>query len=487
MNKILILALGIFTMQSCMKDTFDKPATIQDPNLTANTTIQAIKDKYTSSGQTVMSYTSDDIISAVVIADDKSNNFYKEIVVQDGTAAIGIKIDRSNLYNDYPIGRRVFIKLKGMAMGNYNNLIQLGGYVDTVTAAGVRALGSVTTASLPLQIIKGSLGNEVKTLEVTSINALTNNDQYKLVKLKGMEFDCADISFTYADAVNQADASRNLSDGKTNTTNKAVVRTSGYSSFAGIKLAQGNGEFVGIYTVYRTTKQLLIRDTSDLKMTGTRVTACNGSGGGGGGGGTTGTPKTIKEIRDMFTGTGKALDGYIIEGIVISDKANGNVNSKTMIIQEQGGAGIAVYLNATNTFSLGDKVKINIIKDSLTQFKGLLQLSEVFNSDVTLVSSGNAITPAVKTISEINANIATLESTLVTVNSATLSGGTTFAVTSPASIKATDASGNIVLYTGSTASFATNSIPSGAKNITAIVSLFYTTKQLQMRNSSDIQ
>lgn len=482
MKKIILILVGFLSIQSCMKDTFDNPAQIKDPNLTATTDIRSIKNNYTSSGLAVMPITDDAIISGVVIADDKSNNFYKEIVIQDNSGAIGIKIDRSNLYNDYPIGRRVFIKLKGMAMGNYNNLIQLGGYVDTVSAAGVRALGSVTSTSLPNHIIKGSLGNEVK-FEEKTISALTNDDQYKLIKLVGVEFDCADIALTYADAANQADASRNLTDG--GTTNKAVVRTSGYSSFAGIKLAQGNGEFKGIYTVYRTTKQFIIRDTADMKMTGTRVKSCSGSGGGGGGGSTTFTPKTIKEIRDMFSGTSKAITGYSIEGIVISDKSNNNVNSRTVIIQEQGGAGIAVYLNSTNGFSLGDKIKIDINSDSLTLFKGLLQLSSVNNSDVSVTGTGT-ITPAVKTISEVISQYATLESTLVKINSVNITS-TTGATYSGTKKLGDGSTSTLDLYTATGASFASTNFPTTTVSITGIIGIFVSTKQMTIRNTSDVQ
>ena len=45
-----------------------------------------------------------------------------------------------------------------------------------------------------------------------------------------------------------------------------IVRSSGYANFAGTQVAQGRGSIIAIYTTYGTTKQLLIRDTSDVQF-----------------------------------------------------------------------------------------------------------------------------------------------------------------------------------------------------------------------------
>jgi Family of unknown function (DUF5689) len=50
------------------------------------------------------------------------------------------------------------------------------------------------------------------------------------------------------------------------------LRTSGYADFAGIKTQTGNGIVIGIYSVFNAEKQLLLRDTSDILLTGKRCT-----------------------------------------------------------------------------------------------------------------------------------------------------------------------------------------------------------------------
>ena len=59
-----------------------------------------------------------------------------------------------------------------------------------------------------------------------------------------------------------------------------VLRNSGYASFAGINVPNGNGSLTAIYVYYkspynsRITPQVMIRDTSDVQFNNTR---CDGS------------------------------------------------------------------------------------------------------------------------------------------------------------------------------------------------------------------
>src|SRR5687768_14204136 len=103
---VLIIAIG-FT--SCKK-RFDQPPGFIQPNITANKTIAQLKSMYSGTG--FLPITDDIIIEGVVVADDKSGNYYKAIVVQDSTAGIEIQLDGTNLYTDFPVGRKIYLKAK---------------------------------------------------------------------------------------------------------------------------------------------------------------------------------------------------------------------------------------------------------------------------------------------------------------------------------------------------------------------------------------
>ena len=60
------------------KKKFDEPPYPTDPNITANTTIKALKATHTVSGAYDL-ITTDKIIAGVVVADDKSGNLYKNL------------------------------------------------------------------------------------------------------------------------------------------------------------------------------------------------------------------------------------------------------------------------------------------------------------------------------------------------------------------------------------------------------------------------
>lgn len=484
---ILSLILPLAVLSGCMKSDIDPPANPKDPNMTADYTIYDLKQDFKASGQTIWTINLDKTIAAIVSANDVGGNFYKEIVIQDldNRAAIGVLINRSNLYNDFPVGRKVFLKIKGMAMANQNNLIVLGGYIDTTTIPGAKSLAELPATAIDKTLFKGSIGNEVK-IDQIGLNQLSEAYHYKLVRFKDVEFKCEDTKVTYADNINLRDANRTLLD---KNGNDVIVRTSGYANFAGTKVAAGKGELTGIFTVYRSDLQMKLRDLNDVKLTDTnRTTPCGGSSGGGGGGGGTFTAKTIAEIRAMFTGTGTLINGYTIEGTVISDRVNANINSRNVVIQDASGRGIIVRFGANHSYSLGDKIKVNITNDSLSTFAGVLQIggsAGILASDASLISSGNSITPATVTIATIIANMDQYESTLVRIVNATFSGGTTYNGTS-GTTKLNDGT-QIDHYTMSAATFKSDPLPSGPKTVTAIVGKFNSTRQITIRNTSDVQ
>ena len=59
--------------------------------------------------------------------DDRSGNYYKSIVIQDSTGGIELKFNDGFLYNQYPIGRTLYIKCKDLILTDYNGLTQLIG------------------------------------------------------------------------------------------------------------------------------------------------------------------------------------------------------------------------------------------------------------------------------------------------------------------------------------------------------------------------
>lgn len=62
-----------------------------------------------------------------VISTDRYGNVYKSIYLYDeqSESAIEVKLNTGN-YLSYPVGRRVFVKLEGLTVGNYRGMISIG-------------------------------------------------------------------------------------------------------------------------------------------------------------------------------------------------------------------------------------------------------------------------------------------------------------------------------------------------------------------------
>ncbi|MBK6330870.1 MAG: hypothetical protein IPF62_10255 [Bacteroidetes bacterium] len=406
------------------------------------------------------------------MADDRSGNFYKQIVIQDTSSGIVVLIGRASLYNDFPIGRKIYIKCKGLYLGAYGKFIQLGNTPDITNS-----LSDIPSTKIANYIVKGSFMPDSIKPKLVSINQLTSVDANAkllgtLIQIDEAEFEGSIIGQPYAQDPNVASGTdRKIEDC---ALTQIVVRNSGYASFKNALLPAGKGSIKAIYSRYNSTGQLIIRDTNDVKMYGTR---CSGNL----------NLVTIKSVKQLYPGSGNYTLGneMKIKGIVISDKANGNISGQNIAIQDATGGIVVRFTTTTGIPSLGDEIEVNISGQTLSEYPttngGILQIGNLLTAKYIKTGTGT-ITPRIATLKQVNDSLEAWESTLVTVNNVTFPTGTY-----SGSKVITDATGSITLYTMTGASFATSTLPTTPVSVTAIVGQFTTTKQLSIRKLSDIQ
>jgi hypothetical protein len=467
----LVLLGTALTFSSCLKKDYDAPPdeSNYDPNLAVTTTIAQLV------AMPQAEITGDIIISGVVSMNDKSGNYYKKMVIQDSTGGIEVHIDQANLYTDYPVGRKVYIKCKGLYLGSYHALPQLGSTPD-----GTGAITNINATTVSDYIVKATFPNNIK---VDTLNYADLGDPATVANRKRLNTLVAirDVQFTDADAgAVWAPPSTSQSRGLTtcNPSGKAIiVRTSNYANFQPILTPTGQGYIVGIYTGYDAAAQLVIRDTSDVHFNNPRC----------GAGGTpppvdTSAPLiTIDSARKIFKGDSLTLGSYRIQGVVISDKSFSNFPNANVIIQ-QGTSGILVRYDGTHSLNKGDLVNVTITGASMVLYGGLLEVLHIPTSSTTKIGSGT-ITPRTATVAQISANYQSYESTLVTILNLTFPSGTY-----SGNKVLSDGTGSITLYTQTYATFSATAMPTGAKTVTGIAGQFNGTKQLQINNpATDIQ
>ncbi|MFZ1529109.1 MAG: DUF5689 domain-containing protein [Ferruginibacter sp.] len=272
---VMTLLAGIAFLSNSCKKEFDAPPGATDPNMVANTSIKGLKALHTTAGAYDVINT-DVVISGVVIANDKTGNLYKQLFIQDSTGAIQISIDATSLYGTYPVGRKIFVKCKGLCISDYNNNPQLG---VKALVAGLTSFEGIPGPAINNYIIGGSLNNPVtpKVVTIADLNAagsapnIPSNQPWQnkylndLIQMEGYRF--LSITDTYSDtSVYKSTQNRTIGNCAGNS-NNIIVRTSAYATFAGARVPQGRGNIAALYTVFGSTKQLLMRDTSDVSFT----------------------------------------------------------------------------------------------------------------------------------------------------------------------------------------------------------------------------
>lgn len=127
---IAVLAAAVATV-GCRK--YDDPAdwTIYtDGNFQNIVPISQVKqlyyDAYPSQIGQKVEISQDWTIKGKVISSDRFGNFYRSLYIQDESGAIEIKLGITNSYNDYKVGQWVYVKVRGLVLGNYRYMLSLG-------------------------------------------------------------------------------------------------------------------------------------------------------------------------------------------------------------------------------------------------------------------------------------------------------------------------------------------------------------------------
>ena len=206
------------------------------------------------------------MIEGVVVGNDAHDNIYKSIIIQDSTAGIVLLLDGTSLYQNFPVGAFLRVRIQNLFLTDYRKMQQLVAAVDTSS-------GTLVTGGLPVPLFEKhitTLYDHYNLLPISvAFKNLSDSLQGRLIKISDVEFSATDTGQSFADYKNKIGASKAL---KFCTGGTIYLRTSGYADFAGIATPSGNGSLVGIYSVYNSEKQLIIRDTGDILMKNKRCT-----------------------------------------------------------------------------------------------------------------------------------------------------------------------------------------------------------------------
>ncbi len=268
-NKLILLLIGLVVFTGCVEDDdFNAPNTsIVEPIFEDTDVISQISSVAGELAQAqgfneedpTLDYTDENTTYAYifnennlymegyVISSDEGGNFFKELLIQDKpeNPTIGIKvlIDVNPLFVRYEPGRKVYVKLNGLAVGITNGVLTLG-------AQNGNSVGRISTAD-ENKVIKRSAN--LTTLVPLPMDFTDFNDAKTnlFIELQDVQFNrnqaLGDSPLSYAsEAFDEFDGERNLETCSNGSTR--VFSTSTFADFKSLTLPSGRGRMKAILT-----------------------------------------------------------------------------------------------------------------------------------------------------------------------------------------------------------------------------------------------
>lgn len=273
---LLIFALACTLFSSCMNGDWDEPdfngaAPYGNNSLTEQNviTIAELIKKYPNvfaSTDQNKQIDEDIMIKGRITGNDVGGNIYKQVTLQDNTAAIIIAINEGGLNGYLAEGSEILVDLKGLYIGGYRKQPEIGAPYNGTSIGRMQkdiwAKHFKIVSSPDASVIQPIDFNTIKDTKLMDANCC------KLVTLKDVTFKEADGKATFTTGTAQGNAVNQELDGYGS---KVVVRTSTYADFAAMTLPYDSEakkklkcDITGIATRYNSTWQILIRKTSDI-------------------------------------------------------------------------------------------------------------------------------------------------------------------------------------------------------------------------------
>jgi len=284
--KLIVVAILTITVASCVDgDQYDVPAEadaafnpaegiealIADGTLTP-LTISQVKDLLIPND--VNQITADVVVMGYVVSSDETGNFYQEFYMQDAPSnpTSGVKVVLSNRdnYITYNIGRKIYIKLKDLYVGETNNgdgVVAIGGKV----AANGTEIDPMTENQVAMHITRS---NVVETIVPQMLTLPEINASHIGTFVTAMDVEFADnlIDQFYVDPTDQYDSQRTMQTCDGFDYANFTLETSTFASFKDLPLPTMNGNISGVISKdYNGNNLVMVINTpNDVDMTNTR-------------------------------------------------------------------------------------------------------------------------------------------------------------------------------------------------------------------------
>ncbi|MGQ3677413.1 DUF5689 domain-containing protein [Tenacibaculum discolor] len=406
-------------------------------------------------------FVEDVTVYGYVVSDDREGNFFKSIIIQDKpenpTVGLEVRIDDTNLGARYNVGRKIYIKLKGLALSKYFASFQIGvlngNSTDRIDAN--EYISYIDRSSEIVDIVPTTL----------TIGELTDNHINTLVKIEGLQSE--EKGLTYANPDDTFSVNRNFV--SCETFESIIMRTSGFSTFKSYPIPDKKGSVTAILGKFSSDYQLYIRDTNDVNFT--EEYGCNNNP----------TDASLAEVKALYTGSETTVTQNLkLKLVITSDLSTDNISNQNAFAQDAT-AGIALRFSDAYDLKLGDEIEIAVGGAKLSEYNGLLQLN-VSPSNILSTTAGTLPTPEVITIAQ--ALTGDYQGKLVQIEGVQFKDNTKNYDGSNLLISECDGD-ELTTFVRGQATFANNPVSDKKGTITGVMSDF-NGAQIYLRNEADV-
>ncbi len=314
-KKILMLFFSLALIASCVEDEFTTPdVTITEPQLDGPViTLDALfgeyeqefidflddlgldinnpgdADEIADAREDFVYALQDDnqnYVSGYVISSDEAGNFFEELILQDRAEnpTVGIKliIDENPLYTRYEMGRKIYVKLGGLAVGQSNGVLTLGmlsgNEVDQIPGPQetdfIQRSSEVATL-IPLPLTLDALDDSLTNLYIELQDVQFSRSQVLIAN---------PLTFA-AEPTDEFDGERILEDCAAGVS--AVFSTSTFADFKALELPTQRGSMRAILSknFFGDTFNIVVNSASDITFENAErcdpdILECDGPGNG---------------------------------------------------------------------------------------------------------------------------------------------------------------------------------------------------------------
>ncbi len=270
----LFMALVGGSFTACVNDDdYSIPEyVVEEPDVTVNFTIANALEMMEAGGPVKIESNDPLYLEGYVVSNDEAGNFHKNLVIQDSpenpTAGINISTHATDMYTFFEPGRKVYVRVDGLYVGNYRGLPMIGDDGDEIDRMSVEEFDA--------RVLRSNTKEDLVPTQI-GIDEISDAHLNTLIQFNNVEFPASYNGLTYANIDDNFGVDRTVQDCDNNS---VIMRNSGYADFRTELMPTGNGELVSVLSVFNGTYQLMIRDTDDVQLYGER---CDGEEPGDGG------------------------------------------------------------------------------------------------------------------------------------------------------------------------------------------------------------